>query len=78
MPSKDEIITLVDRSRAGHSPMIDEEVFPAIDMSALEYWTSTPYTRDGLQSWCLSFSIGTLSNCGIQQRKMVYLVRPGR
>jgi hypothetical protein len=63
LPTRDEILTLMVESRAGHPPMIDESAFPGMGTNYLRYWTTTLYDS-GPQVWCGDFTFGRGTNCG--------------
>jgi hypothetical protein len=76
LPTRDQLLTLVVKSRAGHPPMIEEPVFPGMGTRHLQYWSSTPHDPDRTdQLWCVDFAVGVASPCG-RDPSVVRLVRP--
>jgi hypothetical protein len=58
VPTKEELLTLVDQNKA-QRPRIDEVAFPDMDKSILWYWTSTHGVSGG---WGVDFGDGHLDN----------------
>jgi hypothetical protein len=75
LPTRDELLTLVVKSRAGHPPMIEEPVFPGMGTRYLQYWSSTAHDPEHTdQVWCVDFALGAAHPCG-RDPNMVRLVR---
>ncbi len=53
LPTRDELLTLVDRQSAG--PAIDTSVFPNTPIG--NFWSSSP-SNSGFGTWCVSFDNG--------------------
>jgi len=64
LPTRDELLTLIDNQRKEHGtdPYINVVVFPDIPRDGESYWTSTPFDRN--QLWCIDFGTGVGDNCG--------------
>ncbi|MDP1985063.1 MAG: DUF1566 domain-containing protein [Sulfuritalea sp.] len=73
VPSKKELVTLIDRKKANshRKPTIDNVAFPDMDESILRYWTSTPDGASG--GWDVSFLDGTINY--LSNRSDTYPVR---
>jgi hypothetical protein len=56
MPSRDEVLTLVDPARIGKGPTFDPEYFPAT--AAGEYWTATTFSLYPLGAWAVDTIYG--------------------
>lgn len=55
LPTKDELITLVDKNKGTSANYIDSNVFPK---SKTSYWSSTPYAYNSKYAWSVFFSNG--------------------
>ena len=75
LPTVDELKTLLDRRRQ-EAPLTYAEAFPTTPADPRDFWTNTPYSRDGKQVWCVSFAIAAAGNCGAYP-EAARLVRPG-
>lgn len=77
MPTKDELATLVDRSRvtARQQPTIDMEAFPDMDLTRLIYWGSTPKAATGS---IVYFGTGTLTDYDMSIPHALRLVKAGQ
>ncbi len=80
VPSKDELVTLIDHRKADakQKPTIDEEAFPDMDEAKLVYWSSTPDGASG--GWGVGFADGFVGNgYGLRSHSnAVRLVRGGQ
>lgn len=60
LPTKEELLGLVDYSISAPGPTIDQTWFPNTAANLLDwrYWTSSGYALDALQAWKVGFSNG--------------------
>jgi hypothetical protein len=60
LPTKKELMSIVDYSVASPDPTIQETYFP--DAQAFQYWTSTEYAAASGNAWVVDFSYGSGSS----------------
>ena len=72
MPTKDEFLTLADRSKK--KPKMDTTAFPAKPSDL--YWALRPETDDNLNAWVADFRNGKIYGNTRDARHFVRLVRP--
>ena len=73
MPSKDEIFSISDLSKAKSPPTIDVEYFPYTQ--AAEYWTANDYSFQPDAAWAWNFQFGHDRVDWKKEAKFVRLVR---
>lgn len=73
MPSKDEIFSISDLSRAASPPTINTTFFP--NSRAAEYWTANDYSFQWNTAWAWNFELGHDRVDWKREAKFVRLVR---
>jgi hypothetical protein len=76
LPTKKELMSIVDYSTLGSTPTIQELYFP--DAQAFRYWTSTEFAAAPTTAWVVDFAYGTGSNGIKTDFKGVRCVRGGQ
>ena len=79
LPSKRELITIVDYGVAYPGPTIEQAYFPStVAGNASLYWTSTPYAGNATDAWYTSFDYGSVYHSNKATNYYVRCVRGGQ
>jgi len=73
LPTSNELMSLVDYTKALPGPAINAKAFPGTP--SLWFWTSTPYAGSSSGAWGVYFDVGSVSNGGVALNGRVRCVR---